>query len=165
MASEIGKGSCFTITLPVQPQAIAEPQAARSAHGPSGATTLLLIDDDPQVHDVMGAMLARNGYRVEHISTGKDALAAIRRIEPAAILLDVMMPQVDGWAVLDALKKDSGLASIPVIIVSMLDDRPLGLSLGAAEFLTKPIDRKTLIDTIARHVGPPTHARTAPDQP
>ncbi|VCU69022.1 Autoinducer 2 sensor kinase/phosphatase LuxQ [Pigmentiphaga humi] len=165
VASEIGKGSCFTITLPVQPQAIAEPQAARSAHGPSGATTLLLIDDDPQVHDVMGAMLARNGYRVEHISTGKDALAAIRRIEPAAILLDVMMPQVDGWAVLDALKKDSGLASIPVIIVSMLDDRPLGLSLGAAEFLTKPIDRKTLIDTIARHVGPPTHARTAPDQP
>ncbi len=78
----------------------------------------------------------------------------VQKVRPSAILLDVMMPQVDGWTVLSALKRDPKLAAIPVIIVSMLDERPLGLSLGAAEFLTKPVDRSRLVDTVRKHAGP-----------
>jgi len=154
VSSTPGEGSCFTLVLPLRQPIPAAKAAHSTPHGPSGATTLLLIDDDPHVHEVMGAMLAREGYRVEHVSSGLNALETVRNLNPAAILLDVMMPQVDGWAVLAALKKDSELSGIPVIIVSMLDDRPLGLSLGAAEFLTKPIDRKVLTETVKRHAGP-----------
>jgi CheY-like chemotaxis protein len=69
------------------------------------------------------------------------------------ILLDIMMPQVDGWTVLSTLKEDRELANIPVVLVSMLDERPLGMTLGAAEFLTKPVNRATLVSTVAKHVG------------
>ncbi len=106
------------------------------------------------MHDLLGQMLSREGYRVEHATSGPDALTMVQKVRPSAILLDVMMPQVDGWTVLSALKRDPGLASIPVIIVSMLDERPLGLSLGAAEFLTKPIDRSRLVETVRKHAGP-----------
>lgn len=154
VSSAIGEGSCFTIVLPRQASKEPVQVEAAAPHGPSGAPTLLLIDDDPHVHDVMGAMLSRDGYRVEHVSGGPGAVDAVRRVKPLAILLDVMMPQVDGWSVLNTLKGDPELAAIPVIIVSMLDDRPLGLSLGAAEFLTKPIDRATLAATVRRFAGP-----------
>ena len=156
VTSEEGRGSRFTITLPLR---LAETWNemegdAPEVSGPAQAATLLLIDDDPQVHDLLGQMLSREGYRVEHATSGPDALTMVQKVRPAAILLDVMMPQVDGWTVLSALKRDPGLAAIPVIIVSMLDERPLGLSLGAAEFLTKPIDRSQLVETVRQHAGP-----------
>jgi PAS domain S-box-containing protein len=156
VTSEPDKGSRFIITLPLREadawNAVAGP--APEVSGPDQAATLLLIDDDPQVHDLLGQMLGREGYRVEHATSGPDALTMVQKVRPAGILLDVMMPQVDGWTVLSALKRDPNLADIPVIIVSMLDERPLGLSLGAAEFLTKPIDRSRLIETVAKHAGP-----------
>jgi PAS domain S-box-containing protein len=156
VTSEPDKGSRFTITLPLREadawNAVEGP--APEVSGPNQAATLLLIDDDPQVHDLLGQMLSREGYRVEHATSGPDALTMVQKVRPAGILLDVMMPQVDGWTVLSALKRDPNLADIPVIIVSMLDERPLGLSLGAAEFLTKPIDRSRLIETVAKHAGP-----------
>ena len=151
-----GEGSRFAITLPLRTaeawNAVEGPSPEVS--GPEQAATLLLIDDDPQVHDVIGQMLSREGYRVEHATSGPDALTMVQKARPAAILLDIMMPQVDGWTVLSALKRDPNLAAIPVIIVSMLDERPLGLSLGAAEFLTKPIDRSRLVETVRAHAGP-----------
>ena len=98
-------------------------------------------------------MLTREGYRVLHATNGRDAMARARKEQPAAILLDIMMPQLDGWTVLTELKEDPRLASIPVIIVSMLDERPLGLSLGAAEFITKPVDRAKLVAVLASKVG------------
>ena len=154
--SEEGKGSRFIITLPLQAadtwNAVEGPAPAIS--GPDQAATILLIDDDPQVHDLLGHMLGREGYRVEHATSGPDALTMVQKVRPAAILLDVMMPQVDGWTVLSALKRDPKLAAIPVIIVSMLDERPLGMSLGAAEFLTKPLDRSRLVETLRVHAGP-----------
>ena len=156
VVSEEGKGSRFIITLPLNAadtwNAVEGPAPAIS--GPDQGATILLIDDDPQVHDLLGHMLAREGYRVEHATSGPDALTMVQKVRPSAILLDVMMPQVDGWTVLSALKRDPKLAAIPVIIVSMLDERPLGLSLGAAEFLTKPIDRSRLVDTVRKHAGP-----------
>ncbi len=165
VSSAPGEGSRFTILLPIHPHHAPSADDGRTAEraptGPADATTLLLIDDDPQVHDVLGSMLARDGYRVEHVSVGADAVEAVRRLRPAAVLLDVMMPRVDGWAVLDMLKKSDDVADIPVIIVSMLDEKPLGMSLGAAEFLTKPIDRTTLIETVRRHAGAPMPAGAA----
>ena len=159
VSSEPGVGSRFVISLPLtspdqagrQEPVEAAPQAPT---GPEQGTTVLLVDDDPQVHDLLGAMLAREGYRVEHVSSGPEALALVQASRPAAVLLDVMMPQVDGWTVLSTLKRDEALADIPVIIVSMLDERPLGLSLGAAEFLTKPIDRAKLVKTVRQYAGP-----------
>jgi PAS domain S-box-containing protein len=156
--SEPGKGSVFTIMLPTSlPPSVARPAAKPDAvartEGPISGATVLLVDDDPQIHDLIGTMLVREGYRVLHATSGRDAIARAKEERPAVILLDVMMPQVDGWTVLSTIKEDAEISSIPVVFVSMLDERPLGLSLGAAEFLTKPVDRATLVQTVARHVG------------
>ncbi len=151
-----GVGSVFTIVLPrteEAPKSISRaPRAAAEAAG-ADAPLVLLVDDDPQIHDLIGAMLEREGFRLEHATGGGQALDRAREIKPAVILLDVMMPQVDGWTVLGRLKADPELAAIPVVIVSLLDERPLGLSLGAAEFLNKPLDRAQLVATVRAHAG------------
>jgi signal transduction histidine kinase/DNA-binding response OmpR family regulator len=160
VSSEPGQGSTFRIVLPTTPpESAAQPAGedafeAQKAMGPIGATTVLIVDDDPQVIDLLRSMLLREGYRILQATSGPEAIARAREERPAAILLDIMMPQVDGWTVLSTLKEDPELASVPIIIVSMLDERPLGLSLGAAEFLTKPIERSKLIATLAQHVEP-----------
>jgi PAS domain S-box-containing protein len=150
-----GAGSEFLLVLPVEPpQGLArDPTAVVSAavrpadDGPPGGTPILLVDDDPQIHELLGLMLARDGFRVIHAS-GTDAVACARQAKPAAVMLDLMMPQVNGWTVLATLKADPELADIPVIIVSLLDERNLSLSLGAAEFLSKPVDRAHLLATV-----------------
>ena len=157
--SEPGKGSVFTIALPTTlPSTVVKPQVKASSsvqrtEGPIGGATVLLVDDDPQIHELIGTMLVREGYRVLHATSGPEAITRARQEAPGVILLDIMMPHVDGWTVLSTLKDDPALAAIPVVFVSMLDERPLGLSLGAAEFLTKPVDRTRLVQTVARHIG------------
>ena len=159
--SQPGVGSVFTITLALDAEqpAIALPAAEAAmpspaqAALPANATSVLLVDDDPQIHHLIGTMLSREGYHVDHAASGAQAIERARALRPAVILLDVLMPQVDGWTVLGTLKSDPELADIPVVIVSLLDERPLGLSLGAAEFLTKPVDRVQLIDTVRTYAG------------
>jgi PAS domain S-box-containing protein len=151
-----GAGSVFTITVPLTLDT--SPVAARSGRVSTGsvpddAPVVLLVDDDPQIHDLIGTMLEREGYRVEHVSSGVAALERAPDLRPAVILLDVMMPAVDGWTVLGRLKSDASVADIPVVIVSLLDERPLGLSLGAAEFLNKPVDRTQLVNTVRAYAG------------
>jgi len=156
VTSAPGEGSTFTIVLPrtVEESAPAARVGRSAASDVSAdAPVVLLVDDDPQIHDLIGTMLEREGYRVEHASGGEQALDHARRSRPAVILLDVMMPNVDGWTVLGRLKADADLADIPVVIVSLLDERPLGLSLGAAEFVNKPVDRKRLIATVRTYAG------------
>jgi PAS domain S-box-containing protein len=150
-----GVGSTFIITLPLVTETAAEQihAAVPTVSGPENSTLVLLVDDDPQIHHLIGTMLSREGYRVEHAAGGAEALELARELKPAVILLDVMMPQVDGWTVLGTLKNDPELADIPVVIVSLLDERPLGLSLGAAEFLTKPIDRSQLAAVVRTYAG------------
>ncbi len=128
--SKAGEGSVFTLALPDAPPALA-PAAPESE--PAGApvaeasATILVIDDEAASRRILGSHLAREGYRVIYAGSGGEALEIARRERPDAITLDIMMPQVDGWSVLRALKEDPGLAAIPVVLVSMVADRGLGV--------------------------------------
>ena len=116
---------------------------------PTGSSVVLVIDDDPTVHDLMRRMLAREGIRVESALDGESGLKRARELHPSAITLDVMMPGMDGWSVLSAIKADPVLADIPVVMVTIVDDRNLGFAMGAAEYLVKPVDLDALQETLA----------------
>ncbi|MNS09163.1 Autoinducer 2 sensor kinase/phosphatase LuxQ [compost metagenome] len=149
--SEMGVGSTFTLRLPVR---VAEPEtpapSMAGAFGVKRAYTVLAIDDDPVVLDLMERSLLKEGYHVITAATGKDGLRLARELEPDAITLDAVMPGMDGWMVLAELKADPALAHVPVVMLTMLDDRPMGLSLGATEYLVKPMERTRLIEAIGR---------------
>jgi PAS domain S-box-containing protein len=159
--SQPGQGSTFTMVLPdqtTQPAhaAPAELRVARRGAG-SRALTILVVDDDPAVHEVLSATLSREGYHLQHARDGEEALEIMRKSPPDIVTLDVMMPKIDGWSVLGIMKSDPALQHIPVIMLTIVDDRNLGFSLGASEFMTKPIDRNRLIGLIQQF----THAKDA----
>ena len=152
VTSEPGKGSTFTITLPDGGRDATAPRF--EAAMPSGPLTsgrsVLIVDDDPTVHDVLRATLAKEGYRLLHAYDGAQALEIAASERPDVITLDVMMPKIDGWNVLGKLKSDPALAPIPVIMVTIVDERTMGYSLGASEYMTKPVDRNRLIELLRR---------------
>ena len=113
---------------------------------------VLVIDDDPNVYDMMERILSREGLDVYGAATGKEGLALARRLKPVVIALDIMMPGMDGWSVLQAIRADPELAGTRVVIVSMLDEKPLGMALGADDYLTKPLRREQLLASIQRLV-------------
>lgn len=160
VVSKPGKGSTFTITLPDRPAASTqvEPPSMLPLVGKSdNVPTVLIVDDDPVARDLLAANLKGAGYRLIQATSGEEALSLARTVRPDAITLDVMMPKPDGWQVLNALKADADLHDIPVIIVTVLSDRGIGLSLGAVDVLTKPVDRArltTLIHSQVRRDGP-----------
>ena len=143
VTSEPGKGSTFTVTLPV------EVQGPVAEHGTSffvrsalakPHSRVLVIDDDPSARDLISRSLAKEGFAVELAADGKIGLEMARTLKPQVITLDVMMPGMDGWAVLTALKADPVTADIPVIMLTIVDDKQIGFALGAADYFTKPID-------------------------
>lgn len=146
-----GAGSTFTVRLPAVIGG-AEP-AAVPAVAAASARTVLVVDDDPVMRSMMERMLTRDGYRVVLAPSGAAGLELARSERPDVITLDVVMPQLDGWAVLTALKGDPALAEIPVVMLTVVDDKSVGLALGAAEFLTKPVDRARLKRVLARCVA------------
>jgi len=146
-----GKGSTFTVRLPADAAAAVAADAPTEIIGAAGAQTVLVIDDDPNVRDLLSRHLAKSGYRVATASAGADGLKRAREIQPDAITLDVLMPGMDGWAVLTALKDDEALSDIPVIMVSILEDHNLGYSLGAADYLTKPVEHARLLSVLRKH--------------
>jgi PAS domain S-box-containing protein len=163
VTSEHGKGTVFTAWVPLR---VAEPAATRppfaspapsappvDAPGASGAEgpLILAVDDDPAVLDLLSRILAREGYAVRTAANGPAALALAREFQPKLITLDVMMPSMDGWSVLTALKGDVATRDIPVVMISIVDDKQLGFALGAAEYLTKPIDRDRLAELLAKY--------------
>jgi CheY-like chemotaxis protein len=130
-----------------------EPAAAAAVRelAPTGGSRVLVIDDDAAVRDLMTRFLEKEGFRVAAAAGGEEGLRVARELSPAVITLDVLMPGMDGWSVLAALKADPTLANIPVVMLTMLDDRNLGYALGAADYLTKPIDRERLVAVLARY--------------
>jgi CheY-like chemotaxis protein len=165
--SELGKGSCFRVRLPAE---VAEPDADDTGERPTGmtaehaalippgATTVLVIDDDPAMHELMHRALTREGIAVMGAVSGAEGIAAAHALRPAVIMLDVVMPGQDGWQVLRALKADPILGDTPVVMATLLDERPLALSLGATDYLTKPIDRDELLRVVRglRQTAPAT---------
>ena len=158
--SQPGRGSTFTARLParvgeVRREAHAEPGTAAEPSGPAAAAgTVLVIDDDPAARSLMRRFLGREGFRVEEAPDGEAGLARAREKRPDVITLDVLMPGMDGWAVLAALKNDPALATIPVILATIVDEAHLGFALGASEYLTKPIDRERLGEVLRKYKSP-----------
>lgn len=152
--SELGKGSTFAITLPADAQPVTGDGDATTTATDAGDATVLVIDDERSARELIGNALMRENYSVVTADGGRDGLRLARERHPDAIVLDVIMPDLDGWAVLRQLKADAGLADIPVILVTVLGDREMGLALGAADYLTKPIEPNELVRVLGRLCGP-----------
>ncbi|OYT69807.1 MAG: hybrid sensor histidine kinase/response regulator [Chloracidobacterium sp. CP2_5A] len=153
VASVLGKGSTFVIDLPADCAPRAETPQVRTYEATRAMErgTVLVIDDDPITCDLVRRFLAREGYRVEVAHSGEEGIRRARELRPDAITLDVVMPQQDGWTVLSQLKLDPHLASVPVVMLTMVDNRQLGYALGVSDYLTKPLDRDRLVETLKRH--------------
>jgi CheY-like chemotaxis protein len=150
--STSGKGSTFTISFPDHGVAAAATQPAEpSAMAVDGRATVLVVDDDHEVRALLAKTLEKEGYRVISAGNGVEALTLARAHRPQAITLDVLMPQLDGWGVLKELKADPALRDIPVIMVTVLNERGMAIPLGAAEFMTKPVDRARLAAVLRDH--------------
>ena len=157
--SEPGKGSTFTIKVPavvISSKAGKHDTAmiskdTRVTEAPPGASTILVIDDDPTVHDLMRRFLTKEGFRVAIAPGGKEGIEMAKELKPDLITLDVLMAEMDGWSVLTALKADPVIADIPVIILTMFDDKEMGFALGASDYMTKPINRDRLVNVLRRH--------------
>jgi len=173
LKSEAGKGTPFTIRLP----AVVQASSNASLHDhvklsddlqtaiPQDAPVVLVVDDDPHARELLRRHLQRGGYAVRLAGAGEEAVHLARTLKPDVITLDVLMPQMDGWAVLSALKEDADVAQIPVIMVTIVDNQSIGYSLGAAAYLTKPIDRDLLLQSLEKCIpdGQPRHVLIVED--
>ena len=117
------------------------------------APLILVVDDDATVRELVERHLERAGFAVVTARGGQEGLRLVRELRPAAVTLDIMMPDLDGWTVLAAIKGDPALASIPVVLMSMVDQKNRGYALGAADYLVKPVDRGKLIETLTSICG------------
>jgi PAS domain S-box-containing protein len=163
--SKVGEGTTFTMRVPVLlPGVDAETpvevtpvktDAALEVLRLSGAgRTVLVIDDDPEARDIVERFLRKDGFEVATAGGGEEGLRLAHKLQPAAITLDVMMPDMDGWSVLRALKADPVLHDIPVVMLTIVDDKSKGFTLGATDYLTKPVDRDQLHNALARFYAP-----------
>ena len=156
VASEPGKGSTFTVRLPAEtgPRIFAAAANATDAAvmgEPSRDGTVLVIDDDATARELIATHLAAKGFAVVTAASGAEGIKLARELRPLAITLDVMMPHIDGWTVLATLKSEPSLADIPVVMVTIVDEHRRGMALGAAGYLTKPIDRERLVEILSRY--------------
>jgi signal transduction histidine kinase/CheY-like chemotaxis protein len=152
-----GEGSIFTIKLPAfvsgsMPDVARAPEVADGAgsrvrggdRAEDWGRCVLVIENDPGQRELIERFLTKDGFLVRCASGGEEGLRLARQLQPVAITLDVMMPEMDGWTVLGELKNDPELCDIPVIMVTMVDDPVRGFTLGASDFATKPVDRQRL---------------------
>jgi signal transduction histidine kinase/CheY-like chemotaxis protein len=155
VSSEINKGSVFTVELPGGPEAAA---SELTEVAQTRSNCILVIDDDATARDLIKDQLVAEGFEVETANGGLEGIKAAKALQPKAITLDVMMPDLDGWSVLAALRQDAKLVDTPVIMVTILDEQRRGMALGAAGYLVKPIDRERLHNLLQkfRSTSPPT---------
>jgi signal transduction histidine kinase/CheY-like chemotaxis protein len=171
------QGSTFTIVVPVEvkepvrppparltadhpPAEVPDPRVVRLAAAQLPPTVrenrrkklpkVLVVDDDPSARDLILRLLTRQGFSVEFARDGTEALQVAPRLQPDVITLDVIMPGKNGWEVLQDLKKNPATAHIPVVMLTMTDEKTLGYSLGAAHFLSKPLDRVAFMEVLVR---------------
>ncbi|HEX2203557.1 MAG TPA: response regulator [Longimicrobium sp.] len=177
--SAAGEGSVFTIQLPAtvaDPRAEAPAAAPRAEPGaadgageeaPPDGGYVLVVDDDEAQRDLMRRFLSKEGFRVRTARGGEEGLRLARQVRPVAITLDVMMPGMDGWSVLAALKGDAVLRDIPVIMLTMVDDPERGFTLGAADYATKPVNRHRLSKILRKYTcaDPPCPVLVVEDDP
>jgi len=162
--SEYGRGSTFTIRLPMNVGELQQVQVAPTTEYPTevvaenSANKVLVVDDDPAARDLLNRFLTKEGFNVALANNAQDGLKLARKLKPDVITLDVMLPGVDGWSVLTELKSDPATADIPVIMLTITDEKNLGYTLGASEYLTKPIQRDRLLTVLdkyrSNHPGP-----------
>jgi signal transduction histidine kinase/CheY-like chemotaxis protein len=158
LTSEAGKGTTFVVRLPAVARAApdtATPAVEKRSPGlqagePEHAPIVLVVDDDPNARELLCRYLQRGGYAVRMAANGEEAIRLARTLQPDVVTLDVLMPQMDGWAVLSAMKEDAALAEIPVIMVTIIDNQGIGFSLGASDYLIKPINRDRLIHAVEK---------------
>jgi signal transduction histidine kinase/CheY-like chemotaxis protein/HAMP domain-containing protein len=163
LESELGKGSRFSFTLPLAcgipsqaPQLAPPPQAACLHSKPR----ILVVDDEAPALELLRDYLSSEGYEVVTASSGEEALRLARKARPDAITLDIMMPSGSGWEVLQCLRADPATAEVPVIVVSIVDRKDLGLILGVSDYLVKPVSKDVLLKTIRKNVGEGECSRT-----
>jgi signal transduction histidine kinase/CheY-like chemotaxis protein len=169
LTSEPGKGTTFIIRLPTE---VREPKPeSAAALGSSAAlnmegTPVLVVDDDADTRQVLKRFLNRKGFPVECASSGEEGLRLARELHPMAIILDVMMPGMDGWAVLSTLKSEPEVRNIPVVMLTIVDDKNLGYTLGATDYMIKPVNRDRMIEILAkfRDLPPPRSALVVDDE-
>ncbi|OLD71048.1 MAG: hypothetical protein AUI45_02815 [Acidobacteria bacterium 13_1_40CM_2_56_11] len=158
--SEPGQGAIFTVQLPAQVVIETNESAPSEGTGDASATisatktnldTILVIDDDPSVRDLMSRFLTKLDFHVVAAANGEEGFRLAKQIRPLLITLDVVMPECDGWNVLNRLKSDSELAEIPVIMVTVVDNEARGLDLGASNYLIKPVERDRLAILVEKH--------------
>lgn len=164
MESRVGEGSTFAFSVPTLASVEATPagasEAGTVAGESAGAGGILVVEDDPRSADLLRVILEGAGHTVVVARDGVEGLEIARRMGPAAIVLDVLLPRLDGWELLARLKRDPATSALPVVIVSMLDERGAGFALGAAEYLVKPVDRDDLLGALAQWTDQPGDGRT-----
>jgi signal transduction histidine kinase/CheY-like chemotaxis protein len=148
MSSRPGAGSTFGFAVPVSQDVPDQVPAAVAAE--RDMETVLVVEDDPHSVELLTVYLEGAGYRVAVARDGVDGLELARRVRPRAVVLDILLPRVDGWDLLTRLKADPATADSPVVVVSMLDERGKGLALGAVEYLVKPVGREELLEALER---------------
>ncbi|TLS49539.1 response regulator [Paenibacillus antri] len=155
--SVYGAGSTFTCWLPESISNPASPAAAAVAEAPPEAERkkpcVLLIDDEPFNEQIMKRYFEKEGWELAFADNGKQGLELAKKLKPKAICLDILMPGMDGWSVLSQLKNDPDVADIPVVIWSLTSDTQLGYTLGASEYLVKPVERERLIKVMEKYVS------------
>ena len=158
--SEPGKGSIFTVLLPVEVKTEGQESPTSEATlertkpqraGASNQDTILVIDDDATCRDLMSRSLSKLGLNVILTGSGEEGIELARQMRPFAITLDVLLPDRDGWSVLHELKTDPELSNIPVIMLTIIDNESLALSMGASNYLVKPLDRERLAVLIEKY--------------
>jgi DNA-binding response OmpR family regulator len=155
VTSEVGKGSVFSVNLPYScPDGAAPDQSILATPSPealeAGKKIILSIDDDPEVHRILKDTLSQSEYTLVSALNSDEGLSMAKQLRPFAITLDILMPHRDGWSTLQALKNDEATTHIPVIILSIMENKALGFSLGSADYISKPFERKTLLDRLGK---------------
>src|ERR1700730_2764854 len=139
--SEVGQGSVFTLSIPLP---AVDVKSALDERRP----LILVVEDNPIAARLVTHIVERGGFRTEVATTGTEALTKARELHPLAITLDILLPEIDGWEVLSRLKHDEATSSIPVVVLSLVDNPELGIALGALDYFVKPVRANDLINRL-----------------